>query len=352
MSPFSFTPLPDRLGAPSATPRQRFAAGTLAAGTLGPDPPACEDAGSARAFREYTAPELWHLLSLDAPSVAALWTVFLAQCTGAHLGWTLPASLFLAVWILYAGDRLLDARPWSGRGAQGDLLERHRFHRRFRLPFLAGIFACTFSLLLLLICIDRSVLELYAAPGILLAGWLVLVHSRRTGPTRRKPLPKELAVGLFFPVAVFLPTFAQLSALRSKLVPFALLFALVCTLNCLFLYAWEHPQYQGNQQHQGNQAYGGALEAHGTTRWGLRHLSLLAHGTLAISLIAAVGVALPTTDMPRHGEALGRFGVACALAVLCLLLLHRNHRRFGPLALRVAADAALLTPLLFLHLHG
>ena len=53
---------------------------------------------------------LWHLLSLDAPSVATVWTIAIAHAAGVDLPWTSAAAMFIAVWILYAADRLLDAR--------------------------------------------------------------------------------------------------------------------------------------------------------------------------------------------------------------------------------------------------
>ena len=65
---------------------------------------------------------LWHLLSLDAPTVAALWTVFVARAVRVELPWNVPVAMFAAVWAIYAADRLLDA------GRQENLEARHRFH--------------------------------------------------------------------------------------------------------------------------------------------------------------------------------------------------------------------------------
>ena len=53
---------------------------------------------------------LWHLLSLDAPTVAALWTYFIARANHVQLSYAVPAAMFLAVWLIYAADRLLDTR--------------------------------------------------------------------------------------------------------------------------------------------------------------------------------------------------------------------------------------------------
>ena len=53
---------------------------------------------------------LWHLLSLDAPTVAALWTWFIAATNHIHLPLSSPLAMFIAVWTLYAADRVLDAQ--------------------------------------------------------------------------------------------------------------------------------------------------------------------------------------------------------------------------------------------------
>ena len=59
--------------------------------------------------------ELWHLLSLDAPTVAVLWTWFIAASVHIALPLTSLLAMGLVVWMLYAADRLLDARLLHGR---------------------------------------------------------------------------------------------------------------------------------------------------------------------------------------------------------------------------------------------
>ena len=92
---------------------------------------------------------LWHLLSLDAPTVAVIWTWFVARAEHVRLPWATPAAMGIAVWMLYAGDRLLDARVLDGvRTAwTGERLEaRHLFHYRHRRGFLVDeIFSGTNS---------------------------------------------------------------------------------------------------------------------------------------------------------------------------------------------------------------
>ena len=267
---------------------------------------------------------LWHLLSLDAPSVATVWTLFLARAAGLRLPWVEPAAMFVAVWMIYAADRLLDARGLDAPHPSVDgLEERHRFHHAHRSAFLCGIVAGALALVYLLHHTDDRALHLYALLAALLAAWLLVVHA--SVRSRGQRLPKEIAVGLFFAAAVFIPTVGRLPELRIELLPSAVLFAGVCALNCLFLYAWEHP--------------GSRPGAHGSTRWATAHLDALTAVLIAASGLAAV------TQRGGLGEAPA---LACGLSAGLLWGLHRMRRRALAVHLRAAADLVLLTPLLWL----
>lgn len=260
----------------------------------------------------------WHLLSLDAPTVAALWTLFIAHSTHTHLPWTSPAAMFVAVWLLYAADRLLDARPGS---SDRELEERHRFHNAHRRTFLTTAALASLALVALLHTLPAATLHLYTLLATLLGAWLLLVHARALPAPHR--LPKELAVGLFFPAAVFIPTVARGPALRAQLLAPAILFAATCTLNCLFVYAWEHPHDRSF--------------AHVTTRWATRHLRTLTVITICASIALAFAL--------RH-DAVFTLPSACAISAAILLVLHRFRAQFRRTDLRALADAALLSPLL------
>ncbi len=292
-----------------------------ATATRFPDPPT----GS----RLTNALHLWHLLSLDASSVATLWTWFVARSAHVFVPASTLISMFLAVWMLYAADRILDSRHLFSNPLHTDDLEaRHLFHHRHATTFLTAILASSIALAILLPHLFPEALRLDAILAALLSGWFLLIHARAlpfTSANRR--LPKELAVGIFFPAAVFIPTIARRPDLRLTLLPYALLFAAVCTLNCLSIYAWEHPQPH--------------TAAHWTTRLSTRHLR-----TLAVS-IALVGFALTAISKATH-VALWPLAFAASLSALGLFALDRNRRRLTPLTLRVAADFTLLTPLLFL----
>ena len=101
---------------------------------------------------------LWHLLSLDAPCIAALWTIFIARSFDVPLPWTAPLALALAVWMLYAADRLADAA--AGQSHE----ERHRFHQRHRVPFAVCWLLCAPVLLWLVAHLPHALRD----------GWLLL----------------------------------------------------------------------------------------------------------------------------------------------------------------------------------
>lgn len=258
----------------------------------------------------------WHLLSLDAPTVAAVWTVFIARSAHVALPWTAPAAMFTAVWLLYAADRLLDARDPSA----SELEARHLFHHRHRRAFLAVALPASAFLGWMLLRADPRALQLYSVLAALLIAWLLLVHVgvAQKGAHR---LPKELAVGVFFPAAVFIPTVARAPEMQLRLLPAAAIFACLCSLNCLYIYAWEHPRDDRS--------------AHATTRWAARYLVPL---SLLACVAAIVGACVERSLWAPFA--------ACALSIAALLALHIRQKKTGRTELRAAADFVLLTPLL------
>ena len=73
---------------------------------------------------------LWHLASLDAPTVALVWSLAFAWVARVRLPLWVPALVMLAVFAVYVADRLLDAR--AGLQSPDSLRDRHHFHWRHR----------------------------------------------------------------------------------------------------------------------------------------------------------------------------------------------------------------------------
>ena len=267
---------------------------------------------------------LWHLLSLDAPTVATLWTWAIARSGGLRLGPAWLYAVFVAVWILYAADRLLDSSP-SRAELTAELEDRHHFHARHRRRFRVALAAAGVALVLLLPAVSAAAMRLYLALAAVLCAWLLLIHLPPAVLSRpARPLPKELAVGVFFAAATALPAMAERPALRLQLLPVAVLFAALCSLNCVFIHAWEHPS-------RASQA-----AAHPGLRFALRHVRPCAVGLGVLAVIAAC-VRGPWSPL----------ATAVAISAALLLLLDLSPPTDGTL-LRAAADLALLTPLLLL----
>jgi hypothetical protein len=285
------------------------------------------------AQRLYNLAEWWHLLSLDAPTVAALWSWFFARAMHLHLPLIPPLLLGLGTWLLYVSDRILDGlRQWQDE----PLRDRHHFHARHRTAFL-----WTASLLILLLVWavptrmqpealrDDSWIALFAFL------YLFVVH-RRTNPSRTiaPRLPKELAVALLFAAATAVPAWSRLGAGgdsvgpgKEQLAPAVLSFAALCWINCVGIEKWETngpPPAHGNP--------------HSTTLWAGVHLRSIVT-MIALFFIAAALLA------PSRG--LMAVYLAALLSSGLLFALDARSAHLSPLQLRIAADAALLTPLAF-----
>jgi hypothetical protein len=283
------------------------------------------------ARRRYNLAEWWHLLSLDAPTVAALWSWFFARAMDLHLSLVPALLLALGTWLLYVADRILDGL----RERPGELLrERHRFHARHRTAFLVAasllvVFLAWFVLTRMRPEARRD--DAWIAAFALL--YLFAVHRRTTSTHANPPrLPKELAVGMLFAAATAVPAWSRLSAGaglgKAQLAPAIVFFAMLCWVNCVGIEKWEAgctlPQALGNP--------------HATTRWASLHLRPIVTMIALFSLAAAVLA-------PSRG--LMAVYLAALLSSGLLFALDTRSSHLSPLYLRIAADAALLTPLAF-----
>jgi hypothetical protein len=245
---------------------------------------------------------LWpNLLSLDAPIVAVLWQVLFARCFHADI-YVLPAALLmLAVWLIYAADRVFDGLKKTASQP------RHEFYRRnwrVVLPVWSGALAIASWL-----ACTRLPSTLLVQGAVLLAGvatYFAAVHFAH-GLGRWK----EAAVAVLFALGTSLAAWPKIHSV-SDAAP-VVLFSCLCWINCVAIERWERRE---------------------SAPW------------LAAAMVAVVGVlVLPWL----HRPVLGGAETASALG---FVLLNRRRDRLSADAMRVLADVALLSPIVFLPIAG
>jgi hypothetical protein len=263
---------------------------------------------------------LWHLTSLDAPTVAVVWSLSFAWAAGVHLPRWIPVLLALGTWAVYVGDRLLDARSALRSGNLGQLRERHFFHQRHRrvlvpLACIAAVSAAAmiFSLMPPVIRERNSILA-FAALAYFSGVHLPHVRSKTLALLRSK----ELIVGALFTAGCALPVFVRLNAVANfaiSLWPFLFLFiffAALAGLNCSAIDRWESTEKAST--------------------------STAAFALAATGLLSALGFSF------YHPRISALFLAGSASAML-LGFLDLKRSRWMPLALRCLADLVLLTPI-------
>jgi hypothetical protein len=258
---------------------------------------------------------LWpNLLSLDAPLVAVLWQALFVCCFHGKLAATTGGLLVASVWLIYTADRALDV--WRGECSS----VRHRFYQaHWRTFFPLWIAVLLASGWLAAIQLPAGLrwrgLALLAA----VLAYLFAVHggsaASQAGRTSAVT-SKEASVGLLFALGVSL---AAWNNVRTWTDAGAIgLFFVLCWINCAAIQKWESASWNGGAD------------------WPVRSASV------AVALVAGVVLWM-------HRPILGGAEMASAIAFVWL---DRWERRLSPEALRVLADAALLSPLLFLPFAG
>ena len=289
-------------------------------------PPTLQAGHRARLPTSLDAPaplRLWHLASLDAPTVAVVWTLAFAWAAQVRLPAWPVAVVALAAWCAYIGDRLLDAR-----NAHTPLHARHHFHWKHRRIFLPAAFAAAIvAIVLVLHSMPIAARERDSVLAAATLAYFTSVHIPWRAPTAkpRFRFPKELLVGILFTLACVAPTLTRIAGHPAgptvvAVVPTILAFIVLAWLNCHAIEFWEAQSQQ--------------------------RFAILRPATalMAIALLAAAVAALD--HAPRNAALLA----AAALSASLLALLDRHRRRLTPIALRACADLALLTPLALLLL--
>jgi hypothetical protein len=270
---------------------------------------------------------LWHLTSLDAPTVAVVWSLAFAWAAGVALPSWLPAVLALAGWSFYILDRLFDARRCLVRresvrfaDSSASLLRpRHYFHWKYRRIFAPiAVLAAGAAIGLVARSMPAGARGRNALLAAAAIAYFSSVHSPWRVPSRKVRLPKELLVGILFTLACATPAWSRMSSDQVVFALPVLIFMTLAWLNCAAIERWES----------------GELPCASISRAALA----LASAAMAAGLICGALGSL------RIELLLG----AAALSAGLLALLDRIGNRLTATTLRSAADLVLLTPLVLL----
>jgi hypothetical protein len=313
--------------------------------------PALRPQGAPRVLDAPRVVRLWHLTSLDAPTVAVVWTLAFAWASGARLPAWIPILLGLAAWTAYIGDRLLDVRAAMRTGRLDWLAERHRFHHLHRGRFTAvsvcatiGAAGIVFTLMpgaarvrngaLALAALayftivhlrsERGMANNDAEPDFSAKGREIhAMKARPSTQTQRNGLPgKEFLVGMIFTAACALPAGSRMGDLaggmKVAMGATALGFALLAWLNCHLIDWWEDPESKTNTD-------------------------------LPVpAILLGVGMLVAAASLAPYGIRLTALLLTGAVSAGMLAALDAWRSRLTPVALRAAADLVLLTPLVLL----
>lgn len=271
---------------------------------------------SARHFVWLQPLRWWHLYSIDAPTVAVVWSLAFARAARVQLPLWIPISLGFCCWGFYLLDRLLDARRSLASAQYSHMRTRHLHHwRRRRILFpLAGAALFVASML----AVWQMPHAAFIRNGLMAAAALLyfsLVHHGRSGLSAFKL--KELLVALIFTSACTVPVISRVPN-GTFLLPAFLAYTALAWLNCYAIESWER--------------------------------ATTAFTPTVLSLSAATGTALLIAiafQYKTQPSLVALFFCAITGAVL-IFFLNDQRNRFSPLTLRICADLALLTPVALL----
>ncbi|MGA9957271.1 MAG: hypothetical protein WBQ06_03250 [Acidobacteriaceae bacterium] len=287
----------------------------------------------------------WHLLSLDAPTVAVVWCWFFAAAFRVSLPPTALVTLALGTWCVYVADRLLDG--WRSVDMT-DLRDRHWFYLRHRKPFVVAWIAAALPLAyLILFRVQPAVRTDDVILCLIGIGYFLLIHHRSEGDL----FSKELFVGFLFSIATAVPTWTRVQESRGLLLTAIATFGAACWLNCVAIQTWEDAE-ASRERSQHHFAASRARDVNlQQSRKPRRALTDLLGEHLTAFAVVIEMVALSLASFPDGRAVWPLFIAVAASSLVFVALIHRNVR-LSALSLRVLADGALLTPLLFfLHVR-
>ena len=251
---------------------------------------------------------------LDAPIVALTWQWLFAYTFGVAVAPTNRLALFLTAWLIYLADRFVDC---ASIPAGTPTSARQRFCAKHLVPWIVlMLLLAIVDSIVCLTLIDSRTLRIGSA----IAGAIViyLAANHFAGWIWQRLPIKEMIVGFLFACGTVVPV----NCAESGFIVSAILFGILCSLNCLSISVWERDLDIA----QGKDSF---ATAHPQLLW-LPQAACFVLGVLALGMAVA-----------RETRA-----ISLSLASATILLAFLNRTSSLPRDERVAlADIVLLTPL-------
>ncbi len=204
------------------------------------------------------SPWLWlNLVCLDAPLVAICWQWIFAHSFHLSAPVGHRAALFLTAWLIYLADRFGDSVSLVAgqpKSARQQFCSRHK-----NIWLVSIICVAVFDLIVIL----RAVNYETAVPGAVLGAFTiayVAINHARSEIWETLPL-KEFIIGSLFAAGTLLGVTPHVFAKRSTMIFGAVLFAALCSLNCVSIAIWERDldRIQGKHSIATRWAYANSL---------------------------------------------------------------------------------------------
>ena len=266
-------------------------------------------------------PFLWlNLLCLDAPLVAICWQWLFARSFHLKLPSGAIFALFLTAWFIYVIDRFSDSislpRDVPKSAREIFCLK----HRRLWLLLIPSIALLDIAVVWLQL---DNVTRLHGAIVAAFAGLYLIVNNRLSKIWKAIPI-KEILVGSLFAAGTLLAFESQTASGRSTIAFAALLFAILCSFNCVSIAFWERDLDLAQEKDS---------------------LATCWPRTLLFFPIALVALTIASYALCLVDFQLGPLAICLASSAVLLALLHLARLSRDE---RVAlADLVLLTPLIF-----
>jgi hypothetical protein len=194
---------------------------------------------------------LWlNVICLDAPLVAIAWQWLFGSCLDMAVSIGARGALFLTAWLIYLVDRLADAlslQANSPRSARQQFCLRHKKLWLGLIPVVGLIDAA-----IILPRLNRDVITSGACLGGVAALYLAVNYAFNE-VWKVVPL-KEITVGFLFSAGTLLVVICKFALVPSivGLSPALLamlLFAILCSLNCMSIAVWERDLDRAQRKH-------------------------------------------------------------------------------------------------------